>query len=80
MCSGMPHTQLWVFPPPPFPVRRRGVRGLIILSDPGLPARDGGPGLVALDPIDTARVREREKKVGGGKQSLAPGSRPSSAG
>lgn len=74
MSSGMPHTQLWV-PPPPFPVTRRGVRGLIICSDPGLPARDGCPSSVALDPIDTARVREREKKSGGRKTE--PGSRQS---
>lgn len=53
-------------PPSPLPVTRRGVRGLIICSDPGLPARDGCHASVALDPIDAAREREGEKSGGEG--------------
>lgn len=70
-------------PPSPLPVTRRGVRGLIICSDPGLPARDGCPGSVALDPIDAAREREGEKKWRGGsggrggRRKTDPGSRQS---
>lgn len=63
-------------PPSPCPVTRQGVRGLIICTDPGLAPRGGCPSTDALDPIDTGRGRRR----GGGKQTLAPASRPSSAG
>lgn len=71
---GIPHTNF--APPSPCPVTRQGVRGLIICTDPGLAPQGGCPSTDALDPIDTGRGRRR----GGGKQTLAPASRPSSAG
>lgn len=64
-------------PPPAFcSVTRQGVRGLIICTDPSLSPWGGCIGTVALNPIDMARGG----KNGGGKQALAPASRPSSAG
>lgn len=67
---GIPHTQLWVFPPSP--VTRQGVRGLIICTDPGLSPRGGCLGTVALDPIDTVRGRRRGEENRPWLQSVGP--------
>lgn len=69
--SGIPHTQLWV-PLLPHPVTRRGVRGLIICTDPGLSPQGGCVGTVALDPIDTVRGRRRGEENRPWLQSVGP--------
>ncbi|KAI9544614.1 hypothetical protein NQZ68_001487 [Dissostichus eleginoides] len=66
---GIPHTQLC---PPPRPVTRQGVRGLIICTDPGLSPRGGCLGTVALDPIDTVRGRRRGEENRPWLQSVGP--------
>lgn len=59
-------------PPPPRPVTRQGVRGLIICTDPGLSPRGGCLGTVALDPIDTVRGRRRGEENRPWLQSVGP--------
>lgn len=66
-----PHSTLG-FPPPPCPVTRQGVRGLIICTDPGLSPQGGCLGTVALDPIDTVRGRRRGEENRPWLQSVGP--------